>query len=349
MLYLKYRPQTIGQLDNSSVKDILSNLLKSKKLPHALLFTGKKGTGKTSAARIFAKSINCLNNAYAGKGESIEPCNTCTNCLSIDHSASTDVMEMDAASNRGIDEVRTLIREAAFSPMAGRYRVFIIDEAHMITNDAFNALLKTLEEPPEWVIFILATTNEEKIPKTILSRCQKIYFGEAKKQDIKNKLQKIVKQENTTLDEGVYDLIVKHSEKSFRDAIKLLEELLIQKKTSVLDAQQYLGVRSKEGLLDVMQNKSIKETLTWVNEFNTVGGNTKYLLETLLEELRLQLLLKSGVTTDEEVSNLQFSIVEISQLMKLLQEAYNNLRISPIESLPLEIALVEFYNIRSKK
>ena len=148
MFYLKYRPKTISSLDNSQIKDIVGNVLKSKEIPHAFLFVGQKGTGKTSTARIVAKAVNCLKNKFSSsaKSLSVEPCNACTNCQSVESSSSPDVIELDAASNRGIDDVRNLIKESNFLPMSNRFRVFIIDEAHMITPDAFNALLKTLEE-----------------------------------------------------------------------------------------------------------------------------------------------------------------------------------------------------------
>lgn len=343
MLYLKYRPHTVAELDNSRVRDVIKNILGTKNLPHAFLFTGQKGTGKTSTARIVAKAINCLNNAFAGKGTSIEPCNSCVNCLNIGAGSSPDVLEMDAASNRGIEEVRSLIRDASFAPMTSSKRVFIIDEAHMITNDAFNALLKTLEEPPESVIFILATTNEEKIPKTITSRCLQVRFGEASRQDVKTKLQKIAVAEKMNISEEVIDLITKYSDRSFRDAIKLLEELYLQKKLNVNDVKDYLGVRSKLGLLEILEQKDSKKALAWVEDFIANGGNIKYLIETVLEELRLLLLVKSGLKTDEERST-TLSIVEITFLMKSFQDAYNYLKFSPIPAIPLEIALVEFYN-----
>ena len=196
MFYLKYRPQTIGELDNTQVREKISNLLKTKDIPHAMLFVGSKGMGKTSTARIAAKAVNCLENLFAGKGTSSEPCNTCSNCTSIDKNSSPDVVEQYAASNRGIEEIRKLIKESSFAPMAGRYRVYIIDEAHMITPDAFNALLKTLEEPPKTVLFILATTNEEKVPTTIISRCVRIPFGQANKADIFHMLDRMIKKEH---------------------------------------------------------------------------------------------------------------------------------------------------------
>jgi DNA polymerase-3 subunit gamma/tau len=348
MFYLKYRPKTIAEIDNSNVRDSFRNILNAKNLPHAFLFIGQKGTGKTSTARIFAKSVNCLNNKFAGKGESVEPCNSCANCKSIEASSSPDVMEMDAASNRGIEEVKNLIKESAFSPLTSRYRVFIIDEAHMITTEAFNALLKTLEEPPPTVIFVLATTNEEKVPKTITSRCFKVNFGFARKEDIKTMLKRITNQEKLEISEELIDLIASHAEKSFRDTTKMLEELVIQDKLTTEAAFAYLGMRSRFGLLESLQNKPLKDTLAWVEEFSKTGGSVKHLIEELLEELRMGLLQQNGIKTESDVK-ITLSTSDIAVFMKLLHEAYNTLRFAPIESLPLEIAIVEFYNRKQIK
>lgn len=346
MYYLKYRPRTISELDNTQVKDTIQNILKSKELPHAFLFIGPKGMGKTSTARIFAKSVNCLNNSFAGKGDSVEPCNHCNNCQSIDLSSNADVMELDAASNRGIEEIKKLIREAVFAPMTGKYRVFIIDEAHMITTDAFNALLKTLEEPPESVIFILATTNEEKVPITIQSRCFRVSFGSAKKHDVEHQLKRIVDGEKIKISPDLINLVIQYSDNSFRDAAKLLEELTIQNKLTLDDAKNYLGIRAKDNLLQIMKTQELKEALIWIDEFAANGGSIKNILEDMLELLRKQLLLKSKVPV--EIEDLGFTLSEISMLMKLLTEAYGNLRISPLPSIPLEIAVVEFYNQKKK-
>ncbi len=341
MLYLKYRPKTLADLDNSQARELLIRILQSDTIPHALLFVGQKGTGKTSSARIFAKSINCLKNK---KLKTIEPCNDCESCRSIDTGSHPDVVELDAASNRGIEEIRSLIRDAAFSPMSANYRVFIVDEAHMITQDAFNALLKTLEEPPQSVIFILATTNEEKIPKTIISRCFKVNFGRAKKEDIIQKLKKVTKEEKLETNEELYTVIAHHSESSFRDAIKILDELIIQKKLDPVDAQQYLGTHSKKNFLEILETKPINDALAWINEFNMQGGSTKALIEELLQNLHEALLIKSGAI--KENLEVQLSTKDIARLMKYLNEAYGYLRVSPIESIPLEIAIVEFYNER---
>ncbi len=322
------------------------NLLSAKDLPHALLFLGPKGMGKTSTARIVAKAVNCLENKFAGKGKSYEPCNTCKNCTTIEMGSSPDVIEQDAASNRGIEEVRKLIRESSYAPMTGRYRVYIIDEAHMITPDAFNALLKTLEEPPETVIFILATTNEEKLPNTIISRCVRIPFGRAHKKDIIHMLDRIAEKETVTIPEDLKTLIATYSENSFRDAAKMFEELVMQDTLTLEAAQEYLGVRAKGTLLEIMQKGTLAESMQWVDDFIQSGGNVKRAIEDMLSVLHLLLLAKStGKTTEIELT---YTMREISMLIKLLHEAYNGIRISPIEALPLELVVVEFYNARKK-
>ncbi len=347
MFYLKYRPQNIEELDNQQVKNQVKKIFLSQKIPHGLLFTGQKGTGKTSTARIFAKAINCLNNDFANNKKNIinfEPCNQCKNCLNIINSTFPDVVELDAASNRGIEEVKKLIQETFYLPMIGRYRVFIIDEAHMITNDGFNAFLKTLEEPQKSVVFILATTNLDKIPKTIQSRLIKINFGKAKINDIILMLRRICKKENLFLNDEFLKLIAKHSDNSFRDAAKILEEVLIQKITTINQLEGFLGLRGKRNLLEIIEKKDLKITLNWIDEFSQNGGSFKSLIEELLDQLRVQLLIKKGLKLDENEEESKLTIKEITRLIKLLMEAYQLLKSSPIESLPLEIALIEFYN-----
>lgn len=346
MFSLKYRPKNIKELDNSRVKNQLSEILKSDRLPQVYLFIGEKGTGKTSTARIFGKALNCLNNDYGKNSklkENFEPCNKCLNCLSIDNGNFNDVIEIDAASNRGIEEVKNLIRESSFSPMSGKYRVFIIDEAHMITNEGFNALLKTLEEPPKTAVFIMATTNPEKIPKTIISRCLKVNFGKALKKDIFLKLKKIGSIENLDYEDNFYKLISEHSDNSFRDAVKILEEVAIQKIKKIEDLENYLGIRGKNNLLEIIEKKSQKEALEWINQFYENGGNFKNLIEEMLKELRIYLLAKRGIETENKKTiNLSFS--QITKLIRLLLEAYQQLKSTPIDSIPLEIAIAEFYN-----
>jgi DNA polymerase-3 subunit gamma/tau len=348
MFYLKYRPKTIGEIDNQQVKGMIGKILEAKSLPHAFLLVGQKGTGKTSTARIIAKTVNCLNNKFSEKNNSIEPCNLCANCKSISLSSFTDVIEMDAASNRGIEEIKNLIRETAFLPMSGGFRVFIIDEAHMITTEGFNALLKTLEEPPRTAIFILATTNLEKLPKTIVSRCLKINFGKAKIVDINSMLKRITKNESLNLNDDFLKLIAIHSENSFRDAAKILEEVSFQKIKNLEELEKFLGIRGKNDLLEIIEKKDLKKTLIWINEFSQNGGDFKNLIEDILNELHLQLLIKNGVEESDE-KKISFTLGEISLLIRLFIEAYQNLRNTPIDSLPVEIALTEFYNKVERK
>jgi len=348
MLYLKYRPKTIEELDNSEVKNKIKNILEKDNLPHALLFIGKKGTGKTSVARILAKSVNCLNNKFAKKNNYFEPCNQCKNCLLIDKSSFPDVFEIDAASNRGIEEIKNIIHQTTFLPMAGRFRVFIIDEAHMITNEGFNALLKTLEEPPKTAIFILATTNPEKIPQTIASRCFQINFGKAKNKDIISMLKRILEKEKLSFNEEVLKLIADHSESSFRDATKILQEVITQNLKTKEEIEIFFGIRGKENFLTILEKKDPKITFSFINRFAVEGGNFKNLIEDLLENLRLCLLQKKGVVVDLDYQT-SLSTKEIALLIKILMEAYQNLKITPIESLPLEIALAEFYERTKEK
>lgn len=343
MFYLKYRPKKISELDNLQVANQLKKILEVDNIPHAFLFVGQKGTGKTSSARIFAKALNCLNNKFFKKSTNFEPCNQCKNCLAIDSGTSPDVVEMDAASNRGIDDVKKLIQETSFLPMSGNYRVFIIDEVHMITPEGFNALLKTLEEPPKTAIFILATTNPEKMPKTIISRCLKVNFGKAKKQDIINMLTRIGKSENLNFDNNFYSLIAEHCDNSFRDAAKILEEAVMQKITSLNELENLLGVRGKNNLLSIIEEKNEQKTFAWIDEFSQNNGNFKNLIESVLDKLRIQLLIKKGIKFEDE-KELNLSLKEITRLIKLLMEAYKLQKQTPIDSLPLEIVLTEFYN-----
>src|SRR5260221_3257151 len=195
-LYLKYRPQIIDELDLTQVRDTLKKIIASGEIPHGFLFSGPKGTGKTSSARILAKVINCENLPAGG-----EPCNNCEACLSIIKGTNIDVIELDAASNRGIDDVRSLKETIMLAPSASKKKGYIIDEAHMLTTEAANALLKTLEEPPAHVIFILATTNPEKLPGTVRSRLVNVAFQKASHEEIKRQISRVAKGEKLKIEE----------------------------------------------------------------------------------------------------------------------------------------------------
>ena len=202
VFYLKYRPQTIEELDSKEIREKLYSVLQGLGIPHAFLFTGPKGLGKTSTARIVAKSLNCEK-----KTKGVEPCNKCEQCVSITNGTNMDILEIDGASNRGIDEIRDLREKVKLSPMSARKKVYIIDEVHMLTQEAFNALLKTLEEPPSHVVFILCTTEPHKVPATIMSRCLCIQFKKATEEELIRSFKRIIKREKLEAETEALSLI----------------------------------------------------------------------------------------------------------------------------------------------
>lgn len=331
--YLKYRPKNIEQLDITSVRESLGKIIKSRNIPHAFLFAGPKGTGKTSAARILAKVINCEANLKPNK----KPCNRCLQCKSITNGTNIDVLEMDAASNRGIDDIRALRDVVKLSPANAFAKVYIIDEAHMLTTEACNALLKTLEEPPEHVYFILATTNPEKLITTIRSRTTQITFKKATKEEIVRSLKRIIRSEKTKLSEENLESIVKISKGSFRDAVKLLERV-------VSEGPKFLKLKSVslESLMQVIEKKDIKKILSEISKNVEKGVSVSVLMETLLSELRNDLLASVGIgerKTKLSKSNLVF-------LIELLIHAHEEMKTSPIEELPLELCFVKWLDDR---
>src|SRR5690606_38260502 len=221
-LYNKYRSQTFDELvGQESVTKLLKNAVKKGKIANAYLMVGSRGTGKTSTARILAKALNCSHLTEEGN-----PCNECNHCMAISKGSFLDLIEIDAASNRGIDQIRELKERLEFSPVEGRYKIYIIDEVHMLTKEAFNALLKTLEEPPSHVIFMLATTDVHKLPATILSRCQRYDFKLGSDDDLKGVLEDIAKKEGVKLDSEAVSLIIENAHGSYRDALSLLDVVI---------------------------------------------------------------------------------------------------------------------------
>ena len=343
MFYLKYRPQTINEIDTEAIRDQLKKKLLYHDLSHAWLLTGPKGTGKTSTARIIAKAINCDNNQFAGKGNNIEPCNQCHLCRTITKGTGVDIIEMDAASSRKIDDIRELIDRVKFTPVLARYKVYIIDEVHMLTNEAFNALLKTLEEPPASTIFILATTEQEKIPKTVASRCIGLMFAKASQSDVLRQLKRICKHEKIAMDESALKFIASHCDNSFRDAAKFLEDAVINSAFTIEKLRSLVGLEDdNETLLTLIDNNNLEEAIKFLRAYDEKGSSIKVLIESLLNQLHEQLLSKS--TAVDSPKKLSLTLPQISQLIKLLTEAYSTLKYSPIEVLPLEIALVDYFN-----
>lgn len=340
VFYRKYRPQTISELDLDEVRAKLTNILGAKELPHAFLFTGPKGLGKTSAARILAKAINCENK----KG--IEPCNKCDACTSITNGSNIDVLEIDAASNRGIDEIRDLREKIKFSPASLQKKVYIIDEVHMLTTDAFNALLKTLEEPPLHALFILCTTEEDKVPGTIKSRTFHVEFKKPKKEELVRSLARIIEGEKIDVDKDVPDIIYKLSEGSFRDGAKILEELSF---TGGKITKEDLESKFKTGsidnhvakLLEALSRKDVREALDIINNLSEKGADFKYVTEKIAEVLHKSLLRKTGIET-ESSDFPALETQEIRKLLNLVNDSYRNIKFSVLPQIPLELVVVEF-------
>ncbi|MEG0235277.1 DNA polymerase III subunit gamma/tau, partial [Cetobacterium sp.] len=257
-LYRKYRPKGFEEIaGEQEIVQTLKNSLKSNRLAHAYLFTGPRGVGKTSIARLMAKGVNCLTN-----GITDTPCNVCENCKEISMGNFLDLIEIDAASNRGIDEIRQLKEKINYSPTKGRKKVYIIDEVHMLTKEAFNALLKTLEEPPEHVLFILATTEPDKILPTIISRCQRYDFKSVNYRDMREKLLYIVDSEGYKIDEPSLVAIYEASSGSMRDSISILERLMIntEEKNIVIEkTEDVLGItplKTIDLFIEAIENKN---------------------------------------------------------------------------------------------
>lgn len=338
VFYRKYRPQLISELDLVQVREKLTAILSSKEIPHAFLFAGPKGLGKTSSARILAKAINCENR----KKGSVEPCNTCSACISITNGSAVDVLEIDAASNRGIDEIRDLKERIKFSPSSLKKKIYIIDEVHMLTTEAFNALLKTLEEPPPHVVFILATTEIGKLPGTILSRVFLVQFDKPSSAELARSLSRVAQGENLELEEKVLDKIAELSDGAFRDGAKILEELSLQSKAKKITLELFES-QYKTGSIDVAVQKLIdhtlqkdaKSSLTIINDLSAQNTDFKLVIEKMAGKLHDKLidLVMKGAS-----SNLQ----DIQKFLGLLDEAYKGLKGAVLPQLPLEIAVIEF-------
>lgn len=340
--YLKYRPQRIKELDLPEIREGLLRIAKSGKFPHALLFVGPRGTGKTSAARIFAKVVNCQN---LSKGE---PCNKCNACREITAGNALDVIEIDAASNRGVDDIRDLREKIKLSPVRFRYKVYIIDEVHMLTIEAFNALLKTLEEPPSHAIFILCTTEPEKLPETIVSRCMRFNFRKAKPEEIVfGSLRRVLEGEKIEVEKGVLEEIAKRVDGSFRDAHKILEQLAIEEggKITLRRTKEFLGQiedLSPDRLLLLLKERNTKAALEELNRVVQRGGDLEIYVQRILERLREYLLARVGIEKISSEEWQRFTIEEIKILINSFSEARNKIRFSPIIQLPVEVAIVEW-------
>ncbi len=357
VFYRKWRPQTFSEVvGQEPITRTLLNAVATGRVAHAYLFFGPRGTGKTSTGRILAKAVNCLQN------ETGEPCNRCAMCLSFNEGTAMDLIEIDAASNRGIDEIRDLREKVNFAPNIARYKVYIIDEVHMLTEPAFNALLKTLEEPPSHVIFVLATTEVHKVPATIISRCQRFDFHRIPQSAVIKRLEQICQAEGIKADPEALALIAKSATGSLRDAENLLEQMLIYHgpRIELQQVKEELGLsgdlRIKE-LVRFLFNKDISAGLAVINSASNDGLDLRRFNRELVEYLRGMLLVKAGaeetlsLTPDElaEMRNLGagVSLEDISRAIKLFSQA--DFRFSPQSTLPLELALVDYVLVKPEE
>ena len=352
-LYRKYRPQTFDDVSGQlAVTQTLKTQLQSGRMSHAYLFTGSRGTGKTSCAKILAKAVNCLN------PQDGNPCNCCEACRAIDSGACMDVLEIDAASNNGVDNVRDLRDDAIYSPSQVKKRVYIIDEVHMLSISAFNALLKIIEEPPEHLLFILATTELHKVPATILSRCQRFSFRRISQEDIAARLQYVAYQENIDLDDGAARVLARLADGGMRDGLSLLDQCA-SATTGELTAERVFaclgiaGERQCGQLMGYIANHDTKSALELFNRLYSEGKDLSAMLDELVCLTRDLLVIKtasgagismlSGVATDKEVLELtkQFSTGELVRMMELIQTTLSGFVRSGSRRVDAELCIVE--------
>lgn len=349
----KYRPQAFDEVvGQSHITTTLKNAIAQNRVAHAYIFAGPRGVGKTTTARILAKALNCE------KGPTDNPCNKCPACTEITQGVSLDILEIDGASNRGIDEIRNLRENVKFSPSKGRFKVYIIDEVHMLTQEAFNALLKTLEEPPPHAKFIFATTQAHKVPPTILSRCQRFDFRRISVKDIVASLKAITKKEGIKADEEALILIARHSDGSMRDAQVVLDQIasFTEGKIAPEDASKILGAVSDDILFDLaeaIRDKDAVKALKMIEKIDDEGKDIVQVILYLIEHFRNLSVIKvskdpAGLidASDEKIKRYEeqarkFTIEDILYIVYTLSNTIDFVRKSNMARVPFEVALVK--------
>ena len=312
-LYRVYRPKTFGDVvGQEHIVKTLKNQIKNNNIGHAYLFSGTRGTGKTSTAKIFARAVNCLNPINE------EPCNECEICIDTLNDNIMDIVEIDAASNNSVDDIRELRESVKYTPSKAKYKVYIIDEVHMLSQGAFNALLKTLEEPPSYVIFILATTEPHKIPATILSRCQRFDFKRVSSKDIASRMSYICKKENIEAEEKALSLIARNSQGALRDALSILDQCISfgNEKIEYNDVIELLGTVNIDELFELSQSiidENTKKSLEILNEFIIWGKDIRNLINDLIDHFRNLMVCKVSKDLDEIISLPEESIERLKE------------------------------------
>lgn len=363
VLYRKYRPQNFNEIiGQEHVVQTISNAIASDLVSHAYIFSGPRGSGKTTIARLLAKAVNCRNRQ---DGQS-EPCGKCPSCLEVKEGRSLDLIEIDAASHRGIDEIRELREGIKFAPVKEKYKVFVIDECHQLTKEAVNALLKTLEEPPGHAIFVLATTELHKMIPTIISRCQRFDFRKLTLNEIVKRLNIVAKKEKAKIEEPALELIALNSGGSIRDAESLLDQVLTfagtlgkQSEIKVGDIKELLGLTDislVSRFVDLISAKNRQGAIKFLEETFGRGYDPQEFTKASIRYLRQVMLLKInpddmgsvGMSlTKEEQEKIhnqaeQFTSQELHNVLNLFLDAENKMRYSSIPQLPLELAIIDF-------
>ncbi len=345
-LYRKYRPKTFELVyGQATIVKTLKNVIKNEKLSHAYLFTGPRGTGKTSCAKLFAKAINCLNN------ENGDACNECENCKSFNENSNPDIIEIDAASNNGVDEIREIKNKVNLVPSMSKYKVYIIDEVHMLSIGAFNALLKTLEEPPEYIIFILATTEPQKLPATIISRCQRFDFKSISKEDMQKCLKNIIKKENINISEDALIEIIENSKGGMRDAIGMLDQAFAfcDNEITIEDVQELSGTISIFEIINFFNKLLLKkydEIVGIIKKWSYNGKDFYLITQKLIDFIRHGILYKKKVTLENiDINQLEilnnYSETDLYLIIDNMTDILNKLESDYQKDLTFEIQIIK--------
>ena len=345
-LYRKYRPKTFELVYGQDViVKTLKNVIKNDKLSHAYLFTGPRGTGKTSSAKLFAKAINCLNNKDG------DACNECENCKSFNNNSNPDIIEIDAASNNGVDEIREIKNKVSLVPSMSKYKVYIIDEVHMLSIGAFNALLKTLEEPPEYIIFILATTEPQKIPATIISRCQRFDFKSISHDKMKQCLENIISKENISIDAGAIEEIINNSKGGMRDAIGLLDQAsaFCNNNITANDIEELSGnisIKQIRTFLSNIMQKEYNVIFDSISNYSSNGKDFALICEKIINYIKEGILYKKKINTDkilDEDKNIfdKLSDTDLYDLIDYLSDTLIKVKNSYQKELTFEVQMIQ--------